>query len=110
MCFKLSGCGGGIGTTQIGANHIFALMESARNNKMDCLIYNTDEYNIKVETEKQLVVVPYINNNNTHKELFPPKNKLSYSKVVSHRHASGPAGHVNGVPPLNEGRSNAGCK
>jgi hypothetical protein len=97
MCFKLSKCGGGIATTQIVANHIFAVMDIAGNNKMSRLIYTIEEYNRKVETEKGLVVVHYINNkNNTKKEQFHPKNKLTYSKVVNHQHASGPAGHNNG--------------
>jgi hypothetical protein len=67
---------------------------------MSRLIYNIKEYNIKVETEKLLVVVHYMNNNNTQKEQFHPKNErtneLTYSKVVNHWHASGPAGHDNG--------------
>jgi hypothetical protein len=50
-------------------------MDNARNGKMSRQIYNIKEYNIKVETEKPLVVVHYIKTNNTQKEQFHPKNE-----------------------------------
>jgi hypothetical protein len=40
-----------------------------------CRSTNITEYNTKVETQKQLVVVHYINNSNTQKEQFHPKNE-----------------------------------
>jgi hypothetical protein len=70
-------------------------MDIASNNKMSRLIYNIEEYHIKVETEKRLVVVHYINNN-TQKEQFHRKNELTYLRVVNQRHVLGPAGHDNG--------------